>query len=186
MISSMKKTFAIISILTLGIVSCSSCARKTPDPSTPAPAPPVTVTPVPPTPVPTTTVIKQDNVEFTLPTDEWKKLESPPSHSVALINPVKKNIIVFVNEDFSGTYEQYVLVALRGVKDAGANVASAKQTEVNGHKFVLIESSKNGMRVWMWVTLLNNHGYGFSCGGPDGDTTQRDLCSNIMGTLKIN
>lgn len=186
----MQKILLFLMIATVGLVSCSSCAKKTPDPTTPDGAPPpsasVTVTPVPPTPVPTTVTVKLDNAEFTLPDGGWTQVQNPPAHSTAYLNMGKKNIVILVSEDYPGTYEQYVLMALRGIKDAGATINSAKQVDVNGNKFVLVESSKNGITAWMWVTWKSNHGYGFSCGGPTSDASQKDLCSNVAGTLKIN
>jgi hypothetical protein len=95
----------------------------------------------------------------------------------------KKAIVVFVTEKTTATYDQFVLMALRGIKDAGANIASAKQIDLNGHKFVLVESSKNGIKVWLWVTLLNGTGYGLSCGGPNDN---HDLCFGVANTLKVN
>lgn len=186
----MHKILFILMVMTAGLVSCSSCSHPTPTPSNPdgAPTPSasVTVTPVPPIPVPTTVTVKLDNAEFTLPDGGWTQVQNPPAHSTAYLNMAKKNIVILVSEDYPGTYEQYVLMALRGIKDAGAQVASAKQVDVNGNKFVLVESSKNGVTAWMWVTWASNHGYGFSCGGPTSDATQKDLCSSIAGTLKIN
>lgn len=190
MTSRMKTFLVAVGLVAIGVTACSSCANKTPAPSTPdvvvAPDASVTVTPVPPTPVPTTVKVSQDGWEFTLPSSGWDAMESPPAHSVALLNKDRKNIIVMVSEPFPGKYEEYVLMALRGVRAAGATITSAKQVEVNGGKFVLIESSKNGMRVWMWVTLIKGQGYGFSCGGAASDDSQHDLCFGVADTLKIN
>jgi hypothetical protein len=172
-------------VLALSTVSCSSCAKKNPDPVTPEPAPSTTVTPEPPKPVVTTVTVKQEGLELTLPSAEWVAVQNPPPHSQAFMNMSKKNGVVVVGEEYTGTYESYVLFALRGIKDSGAQVASAKQVEINGQKFVLVESSKNNIRVWLWVALVGKHGYGVSCGGPDGDAAQKDLCTGIAGSIKI-
>lgn len=178
---------ALALLLAVSSVSCTSCAKKTPDPTTPdaTPTPSATVTPEPPVPVVTTVTVKQDNLTLTLPSAEWVAIQNPPPHAQAWLNLAKKNGVVVVSEDYAGSFESYVLYALRGVKDAGGLVASAKQVEINGTKFVLVESSKNGMRVWMWVGLVNSHGYGVSCGGPASDATQQDLCNGIASTIKI-
>lgn len=178
-------TFALVLALSLG--ACTSCAKKNPDPTTPAPAPTpsATITPEPPKPVVTTVTVKQDGLELTLPSADWVALQGPPPHAQAYINAAKKNGVVIVAEDYTGSFESYVLYALRGIKDAGGLIASAKQVQVNGQNFVLVESTKNGMRVWLWVGLVNAHGYGVSCGGPDSDPTQKDLCNGIASTIKI-
>ncbi len=173
-------------VLALSLVSCSSCAKKTPDPVTPpGPDAGTTVTPEPPKPVVTTVTVKQDGLELTLPSAEWVALQNPPPHAQAFINATKKNGVVMVAEDYTGSFESYVLYALRGIKDAGGLIASAKQVEVNGQKFVLVESTRSGMKVWLWVGLVNAHGYGVSCGGPESDPTQKDLCNGIASTIKI-
>ncbi len=177
-------TFALV--LALSLAACSSCAKKNPDPVTPEPTPTATtVTPEPPKPVVTTVTVKQDALEITLPSADWVALQNPPPHAQAFINAAKKNGVVIVAEEYTGSFDSYVLYALRGIKDAGALIASAKQVEVNGQKFVLVESTRSGMRVWLWVGLAGGHGYGVSCGGPDADPTQRDLCSGIGSTIKI-
>jgi hypothetical protein len=127
-----------------------------------------------------------DNAEFTFPDNGWTAIANPPPHSQAFMNQDRKNMVIAVSEDFPGTYEEYVLMALRGVKSAGATISSAKQVDINGNKFVLVESSRSGITVWMWVTLVSGHGYGLSCGGATSDTTQQPLCSGIAGTFKIN
>lgn len=174
-------------VLALSSVSCTSCGNKTPAPITPPPVPTTTatVTPEPPKPVVTTVTVKQDGLEVTLPSAEWVALQSPPPHAQAFINAVKKNSVVIIAEDYTGSFESYVLYALRGIKDAGGLVASAKQVEVNGQKFVVVESTKNGIRVWLWIGLVSGHGYGVSCGGADNDPVQKDLCNGIAGTIKI-
>lgn len=184
----MKKISIIISLLlSLVTISCSSCAKKTPNATVPdaAPSASTTVTPVPPPPAPTTITVKGDSWEFVLPADGWKALNEAPTNSTAFVNPTKNNLVVMVSEAFPGTYDQYVIMAVRGAKDAGATIKSTKQVEVNGHKFVLIESSKDNISVWMWVSLVNGQGYTLACGGPT-DPAQQELCTGIASTLKIN
>lgn len=187
MVSRMKRILLAATLLAVGAVSCTSCAGKTPTPSGPDAAPSASVTPIPPTPVPVNTdiTVKQDNWEFVLPTSAWDQAVtcSQTGCPVAYMSKDKKAIVVFVSEKTNATYDQFVLMSLRGIKDAGANIASAKQIDLNGHKFVLVESSKNGVKVWMWVTLINGTGYGLSCGGP---ADNHDLCFGVANTLKIN
>lgn len=174
-------------VLCLSSVSCTSCAKKTPEPTTPDanPAPTVTVTPEPPVPVVTTVTVKQDSLELTLPSTEWVAVQNPPPQAQAWLNLAKKNGVVIVSEDYTGSFESYVLYALRGVKDSGGLVVAAKQVTINGNTLVLVESTKNTIHVWMWVALVNGKGYGVSCGGP-ADPSQQDLCNGIASTIKIS
>jgi len=181
----MKNLIAIISFLSLGIISCSACAKQEQTPvEVPVPVPTVVVPPVPPV---TTVKITNANLEATLPNDGWKVLEVPEDAPIrAFINPKLKNLVLLSKQaDASSTYEQFVLGALRGLKDSGAVVASAKQVELNGHKFIVIDAAKNNVQVFMWVTLESGFGYGFSCGGPV-ELAPHDLCFSIANTVKIN
>jgi len=181
------KFIATITLLTIGTVSCTSCAKKVPAPVVVGPSVDAgsdAQTPVDAA-VPGPMVIKENKWEFTLPSSDWKKMDGAPEHTVAFVNESAKNIVLMVNEPFTGSFDEYALTALRSVRAAGAVIASAKQVEVNGHNFVLVESSKNNTRVWMWVSVLDGQGYAFSCGGAD-DAAQQALCLSVAGTLKIN
>jgi hypothetical protein len=186
----MKKIYFTLALLAIGIISCSSCAKKDQvEPTTPTvePAPPVTP-PVPPPPVSTSVTIAKENYSFVLPDAGWQPVtigEGAATVNVSLLNPDKKNLILFTKDEFVGTFPQYALLALRGMKAAGATIVSASQITLNGQKFVAIESSKNAVRVYIFATLVNGYGYGLTCGGQD-DGTQHDLCFGIANTLKIN
>jgi hypothetical protein len=174
----MKNIIVIITLLALGIVSCSSCAKQDQTPvEVPAPAPTV-VAPAPLT-------INNDNLEVTFPSNDWKQLDVA-LNAKAFANPNLKNLVILSKESVSYTYDQYILVNLQGVKQAGGVVASVKQQDINGHKFMLVDSSKNGSQVLMWITLENGFGYSVACGGPSEGTKQKELCLAIAGTIKIN
>jgi hypothetical protein len=175
------KNLIVITAISLGIISCSACAKQdqTPIP-VPAPVPTVVVPPV------TTVVIRNDNLEATLPNDGWKVLDVPEGSFIkAFINPTLKNLVLLSKQADASTYDQFVLGAIRGVKDSGGTLASAKQVTLNGHKFVVLDVTKNNVQFFMWVTLDNGFGYGFSCGGPV-ELAPHDLCFGVANTVKIN
>jgi hypothetical protein len=178
------KIFAI-ALLSVGTISCSSCAKKNPDPVV------VTVDASPPdagapdvAPKPDLT-IKGDKWEFTVPSEGWKPMENSPPHSNGYLNADKKNLILVINEPFTGSFDEYALGSIRAMRLSGVQIVSAKSVEVNGTKFVLVESSKDGIRVWAWVTTKDGRGFGFTCGGPE-DVNQHDLCFGVANTFKIN
>jgi hypothetical protein len=195
MFTKMKKLFIPLMLVALGATACSSCAHKTPDPTAPTPVVDASVSATPaPAPAPSASVappvktglkVSQDNWELTLPSDAWQKIPDAPGDVAAFMNKEQHNLVILVTEKFAGKYEEYVLMAVRGLKGAGATIISAKQIELNGHKFVLVESSKSDVRVWTWVTLLNGQGYGLACGGPAADEAQHDLCFGIANTFNI-
>lgn len=172
-------------LATVGVVSCSSCASKPPPEPTPVPVEVVDAAP----PAPTTVKVTGPNWELTLPGPGWDSNQScapDGTCTTVLVNEARKNVVLFVGKPYNGTSDQYVLTAIRAIKDAGANVASTKQIQLNGHNFVLIEANRSdNVKVWLWFTILSNHGYELSCGGVD-DGHQLELCSGVASTLKIN
>lgn len=196
MITKMKKLLIPLMAIALSVTACSSCTHKTPPPSSPdatpsttasaTPSAPPSASVTPPTP-PASNKFSLSSLEFTLPSDGWKQAPLDASaDTLVLLNPEKKNLIVVVTEKYDGKYQDYVILALRGIRGAGATIVSAKQVEINGHKFVLVESNKSNVKVWMWVTLLNGQGYGLSCGGPSVDDSQKDLCAGVANTINLH
>jgi hypothetical protein len=185
----MKKLFAFL-LLAAGLVSCSSCVKKDQPPvdaSVPAPTPSVDAA----APAPVTATFSVDNLSITMPGPGWVPQVLDPhmfkvGGAMPLLNEALQNASILAKEETVASYDEYIIANVRAVKTAGANVHSTKQVVVNGHKFVLIESSRDNLHVWTWVTLEKGFGYNFSCGGPVGKTNQQDLCLGISNTLKIN
>lgn len=182
----MKKLFAFL-LVAAGLVSCSSCVKKDQsvvDASVPT-------SPVDAAPPPAPSKFNVDNLEITMPNPGWAPVYMDPhtfkvTGMMPLKNETLQNACILAKEESPATYDEYIIANVRAVKDAGANVRSTKQVEENGHKFVLIESAKDNLHVWTWVTLEKGFGYNFSCGGPVVKIDQQALCSEIANTLKIN
>lgn len=191
----------ILFLLTaISTMSCTSCTKKDQvDPVTPAPTCSDNLCPMPAPSASSSTDKPKDNSvkfqnddwQFSVPSDEWAKVPvNEEGVQLVLRNPNKNNLIVFIKEKFEGSTEQYVLLAIRGLKEAGGTFVSAKNNEVNGNKFVLVESSKQSpnTRIWMSITTKSGNGYALTCGGPvpeNQDDAQKTLCSQIISTLKI-
>lgn len=174
-----------ICLLTLGMVSCSSCAKKDQlPPETPAVTPTPSVTVAPP-PVVVAVPVVVSNVEFTLPSSAWQAVENTPANVWAFKNATNENLVLLIKETFNGTFEEYVLASIRETRDVGAKIESTKQVTINGTKFVLIESSMNHKNVMMWVTWANGFGYTFGCSSPDSATDRKELCNGIANTFKL-
>jgi hypothetical protein len=191
----MKRLFLVLSLLSLGLISCSSCAKKeTSGPvceggSCPLPsATPSTTPPDPPLPPPPTDkVVTGVGWELTVPAG-WDKLEPPqptPGLEGLYLNKDKHNLFLLIKEPYAGKSDEYTLEALRGLKSAGAHLNSAKQVEVNGNKFVLVDSDKNGVRMWLWVTVRNGSGFALSCGGPATEDWHQGICATVASSLKL-
>jgi hypothetical protein len=125
--------------------------------------------------------------EATVPADWESKTDGVDVQTQAVVyHPSDKELIMVLREKYDGVVEGYAIEALRGIKGAKADVVSAKSTSLNGINFTLIESKKDNVTVWAWVTVKDGFGYVFTCGG---DASQLDLhrnsCNNIALTFKI-
>ena len=168
------KKFITLAMLTLGLVSCSGCGKKVPDPVVVDAQPPPVVDAGPPAPNPLT--FKGDRWEFTLPGEGWKAFgDDPQPNVVILVNPALMGIIVFEEKAFPGTLDVLALNNLRAMRNSGATIISAKQAQINGHNFVLVEATKQPNRVWMWMTANGTYAHAFSCGGPEVAPALREL-----------
>lgn len=178
----MKK---LLSLLMLGLVSCSSCSKKQ-DVVPPKPVPTVVVNPLPDVLPPQH--VDGDTWAFIVP-GEWKKLNNveggPGEAEVSYMQSDEHQLLSLSKEAFTGTYEEYVLSGIRSLKEAGVNVQSATQVTLNGNTFVLLETSKGITNAWMWVTVAKGIGYNFSCGGSGDETKAKSVCTQISKTLEI-
>lgn len=195
------KKFLFALFCCLSTISCSSCAPKEQtQPATPAPSCSDSTCPMPsastsssslPPPVVLDKAVKvqNDNWEFVLPDSGWVKVPvNEDGIQLVMKNNERNNLVVFLKEKFDNSIEQYTLLAVRGIKDAGGTLLSVKQVELNGMKFSQLESSKPNVRIWMWVGIKSGVAYGLTCGGPvvdDNDSSQATLCTKVASTLKV-
>jgi hypothetical protein len=186
------KKILFAAFLSLGLISCSSCAKAPQTEPAPVPTPTVTAPPPEPPPPAPVTVIAQENWSFD-PGEGWKVLMPPDNTAIkiALVHPTKKLLVILTKEEFQGTTEQYSLLAMRSARDSGATVASVAPVEINGTKYVLVETFKtnaNGTKVsvWQWVGVKASLAYGLTCGGPASVATVQSDCQAVASTLKIN
>lgn len=198
----MKNFFFILSFLSIGLAACTGCNKK--DTSTPvctgadciqATVPVV----VPSTPdddvVPTTSTDSSDyktlsgsGWELTVP-QEWEKVtleDEEVQPALIVTNQSEHNIILLAKDAFPGTTPEYVLEALKGFKEVGAKVDSSKQVELNGNNFVFLNTSKDGARIWFWISVKDGFGYALSCGGPASEVHHEAICNDVAKSLKLN
>jgi hypothetical protein len=185
----MKRLLFVISVLAIGLISCTSCTKKN---VTPAP----TSTVVVPTPVPTVTappvskdeVLSGEGYQLTVPAGWEKYIADPATPGIELtyINDQKHNLVVLLKEPFAGSSNEYVIEAIRGLKTTGAHLTSSTQVVLNGNKFVLIDATNEGARMWLWVTTHNGFGFALSCGGEETNPDNEKICTDIAATFVLN
>jgi hypothetical protein len=202
----MKHFFYILSFLSIGLAACTGCTKK--NTSTPVCTGPDCVQPT--TPVvpdaslhqpdagldstqssgntPDFKTISRNGFELTVP-QEWEEFVidgEEPQPELVVGNEEEHNLILLVKDPFTGTPSEYVLEAMQGFKKEGAKVTSSKQTELNGNKFIALDSSRGGARIWLWITVKNGFGYVLSCGGPESETHHEEICRDVAKSLKIH
>lgn len=187
----MKSLLFLLPVLIIGLVSCSSSKTEevvlpcdasscsTVPNSNPSPSNTAEV------PAPTEQVFADENWSLSVPLS-FDKLPSPISDPEVkvCVGKDKKILVIFLKEAFNGTSAEYVLSALRGIKDGGSKVNAAHQVDLNGNKFVVIDFMHDSIRTLMWTTAKNGFGYALYCGVQD-NINQEDLCTKIANSLTI-
>lgn len=200
----MKHFFFILSFLSIGLVACTGCTKKgtsTPvcsgdecnQPTVPVVVPTIPdagfipITPTEPTETPDFKTLSKNGWELTV-SQEWDELtieDEELQPELVLGNEVEHNLIILVKDPFPGLTPEYVLEALKGFKEAGATVNASKEVELNGEKFVFLDTARQGVRMWFWILVKGGFGYALSCGGPEVETHHESICNNVAKSLKI-
>lgn len=177
----MKKLF-IPCLFAIGAISCSSCRATTvsqPDVNIPDIVEKPEVAP------PITQIFSGARWEIEIPVD-WHAVDEPDPHVKLLrYNSEKKNMIVFTQEDFSGSFEEYSVLATRILTNNGAHLLSTKPVTINGNKYQLFVAEKGKVTAWSWITVKDGFGYALTCAGQSIDIWNQNICMSIADTLKI-
>lgn len=131
----------------------------------------------------------QENWSFTLIGNGWSPRELPTSEiKLALENRNVACMVFVVKEQTNDSFGAYVVSTIRGFAESGTTVDSVKVVDLNKQKFVLAQVNHDDEVVWLWVTVKNGFGYGFTCGcdiNPRAGAAQRDLCQYMADTFVI-
>jgi hypothetical protein len=179
--------------LLLGLLCLIGC-HKTAVPSTSCEGGSCSLPYVAPMPEARDTLV-QENWLFSVPSGGWTQdstliPDAAPSPEVklVLINDTKNCIVLFVKEKTDNNFSEYVLGNVQTFGKKGNIVSYAKQVVINNNKFVEVEIDRAPATLWVWLTVKDGFGYGFSCGGNninDAGTELQDLCHGISETLEI-
>jgi hypothetical protein len=108
-----------------------------------------------------------------------------PGLELLLFNNSTHGVILLIKEKAAISIEEHALESLRGLRDVGAKLNAAKQVKINEMEFILLDSSRDEITAWTWVTVYNGFAYTFSCSGLSTLQTQEEVCQGIVNTLKI-
>ncbi len=140
--------------------------------------------PVPPKP--TTQVVKGDTWSISLPSSSDVTLN--PEQDI-LFTAVTEDIVYMVSaltrESFQGSYDEYIIYGIRGIRASGATVLESSQATNNSVKYTLVEAEKDDITIWNWLSTKNNFGYAFSCGGVQQDNLVKEICLEAFQSLQL-
>lgn len=131
--------------------------------------------------------ISRNGWSLTVP-QEWEEMsvegeELQPELVVG--NEDENNLILLVKDPFPGSTPEYVLAAVKGVKEDGVKITASKQAELNGKKFTSFEIIRGGAKIWFWVIVKDGFGYSLSCGGPASEDHHEAICLDVANSFKI-
>lgn len=198
----MKRFVHILSFLALGLASCTGCTKTDTtvpvctgsncDTSKPdAGLPPVVLgadtdasTPEPPDLPPVK--FAGPDWEFSTP-HGWNiiEVEDDLNPEITIANMEERNLIMLIKDPAQGSTPEHVFNLVRGFTQDGVAVHSTVQTELNGKKFLLLDTSSEGARMWFWITVQNNVAYSLSCGGAEDEDHHEGICKEVAASLKI-
>lgn len=202
----MKHLFTIFSLLACSLVSCTGCAEKevvAPPCVGDSCVKPTTFVDAGTTAADTATksvvdagstdseplynqVYSGDGWELVAPPD-WKKTSANQEidPEILLVNAEKRNVILVLAEETPLKINDYAANAVKELKSTGAKLNSNKQIKLNGYAFVALDTSREDMRMFFWITVRNGVGYTLSCGGQGNESWQQDICYSIAAAFRI-
>ncbi|CAB4196807.1 hypothetical protein UFOVP1290_327 [uncultured Caudovirales phage] len=187
----MKRIFFVLSLFVLSLASCTACNDTVNPPCNGTGCSTLSTSSI------TSSDIESDASNFqSLSGDSWEVfipnewvVKTPTSKIKGLeflyFNNISQSVILLIKEKTLVSLEEYSLETLRGLRDAGAKLNVAKQVKLNDKEFILLDSSREEITAWTWVTVHNGYAYTFSCSGLSVTQTQEDTCKSIVNTLKI-
>ena len=180
------KILLVSSFLTLGLLSCSCTKKEVVTPvldSTAYPTAPTSTTVA----KPTSNVIVGEDWSFTLSSSYEKKDLISTSKDIKAVYVDKENhsSVFMVREPYVGEYKAYVIESVRGLKESRVTIKSARQLIINDSLYVVLETEKDNIKLWFWITHNNEVGYTFSCGGPSSEAWHESVCETISQTVKL-
>lgn len=192
----MKRLFNFFGFLCLGLASCTGCTKRDNTPVLVAPSvvlnydagsdagPDASLTTPEPLDLPDQ---KLHGVgwELTVPAG-WETLQDDEvKPEVYMGNVDEHNLILLTKEEYVGDTARYALDAIKAFREDGTTVSSSTQVELNGRKFVVLETINGEARMWFWLATQNGVGYALSCGGPADEDHHKELCNDVAKTFKI-
>ena len=129
-----------------------------------------------------------DNKDFTITLPVTWKQEVSQSSSVVLLakNPLSESMLVLTKESFTGSFDQFSIEAIRGLRGQGAEISSMQSIVINSNLFTQLSSTQGDVEVVTLLSVKNGFGYSLNCGGPEVDMAQfKSDCQKMFDSLQL-
>jgi hypothetical protein len=173
----MNKILAIL-LLSCGLISCNSCSKN----DTHTTVPPTASVVVPPPA--TTQLVKGDSFQFVIPAD-WSQQSNPLDTNIKAMysNNEKEALLMLASQPFLQSQDEFVLLAIRDLRDNGVDIGTSNPVVINGQSYVFMDTEKDNITAYMWLTVKDGIGYQFTCGSRS--TELKELCTTFANTLEV-
>lgn len=171
----------IILFLTLLAVACSKTNNIFPAPiSTVSSISPIVLSPP-------TTLSYTDKPFWSLNVPTQFHKEEDPDFDAFWIDGTDQLVISITKQDFSDTLDEFVTKNIVSMQKSDINISSAKHTEINGLSYGLLNTSKDVLHMFVWLTVKNNNAYSVVCGGGEQGMPDEiwNTCNKILESLEI-
>ncbi len=123
--------------------------------------------------------------------NSWHPAQQPNENTpVVFLDKIHNRVAFLMMQDAEGqSTDKLADVVSTNTKNRGGKIVSHKKVNINGNVFVFIDTvsadrQASPTAATMWVTVKNNVGYGFVCGGLQTNDLA-EACGMIATTLQI-
>lgn len=171
----------MISLFTvLTLTACSSCIEPTPTP-TPTPVLDASL-------IDTSikdTVITGSSWEVILPIGWEERKTTVANVDFIAVQTTTKMLFMVTKESYINSLDQFTIESFRYLRGEGAQLEQTSSKNINDVKYIMAESVKDNIRMFVWLTVKNGFGYTISCGGPEGNSENMTACQNIILNFRL-
>lgn len=179
----MKKFFLSVSLLLLGMtVSCTSCTKNEGNSTIPI-IPTVEV--VVPIPAPVTTqVFKSEDWQFSAQLD-WTEIKTiEPGIEILISDKNNQGLILLARDTCEVEPQKCINSSVKTLVENGATIISTSEVIINNHHYWLITSILDNIKVFAWISIVNQEVFIFSCGA-DLNIDVQSVCEQASQTLVL-
>ena len=124
------------------------------------------------------------NVKVVL-SNAWEALApTTGSIDIAAMHNQSTALLVVSTQEFTGTYDEYVLHSLRVLRNKEISIDDFTSFKIDETNFLITDTTKDELHVWHFFGVNDKLGYTISCGGKNNSMIN-DVCHQAVGQIKF-